>query len=381
MSDRHEQPEEKETHASGLQREASAEAVRSLLKNQRLVEEMLNPSTLRLFSEQQEWLKTISGAAAMPTEITKLFSTPNFASVAGSLVDYERTRRALAGFNPALDLSRQLRVLTAVGTFPAFHEATLASQRISQLIRPLDLSPITRDLTGVSDAVASVAGMIRPPALGFAGDIGAIASSALGSWRTYVDSLPSALNAPDLFQVQAAARGTLGITASSAILLGGDEAVETAEEWELAPAEMRERMRDGLRRISPHLVARLDGAWDAVTHAGPDSVSQAANSAIEVIDWTLRLGCDDAGLESWVAGQSKPSVYRDNSGRPTREAKIRYLLRGSDFEAEFVAATARNLDALRRELQKLKHTNGEHDVDAVARLLPSVEALLFLIVD
>jgi len=46
-----------------------------------------------------------------------------------------------------------------------------------------------------------------------------------------------------------------------------------------------------------------------------------------------------------------------------------------------VAAIANNLNALRGELQKLKHTHGEHGVDAVERLLPSVEAVLLLIVD
>ena len=124
-----------------------------------------------------------------------------------------------------------------------------------------------------------------------------------------------------------------------------------------------------------------DGAWNAVARGGPDAVSQAANSAIELIDWTLRCRCDAADLEAWVATQPKPPDYGDGNGRPTRQAKILYLLRGRDFEAAFVAATAQNLIALHRELQKLKHTNGEHDVDAVARLLPSVEAILLLLVE
>lgn len=86
-------------------------------------------------------------------------------------------------------------------------------------------------------------------------------------------------------------------------MLGDDEATEVAEEWELAPAEMRERMREGLRRTDPRLVVRLDGAWNAVARAGPDAVSQAASSAVELVDWTLRLRCDAAGLEAWVAAQ------------------------------------------------------------------------------
>jgi hypothetical protein len=274
-----------------------------------------------------------------------------------------------------------MQALSGARAFPALQEATLAHARMTKLIEPLDITALTRDLTGVSDAVASVASMIRPPAHELSREIAAIASSALGSWRSYVDALPPALNLEALFGAQAATRSVLGVTATSAILLGDEGAVEVAEEWELAPAEAREQMRTGLRRISPRLVVRLDGAWDAVAHAGPDSASQAANSAIELIDWTLRLGCDESGLEAWISEQVKPSAYRDGQGRATRQAKIRYLLRESDYAADFVAATVGQLVALHRELQKLKHTEGAHSVEAVGRLLPSVEAVLFLIVE
>jgi hypothetical protein len=378
MTDEDKQPEKKPDPAPPLAR-PPCDIITSFLGSQRRTQEIVNPRTLGLLDPS--WLKAMSGAAAMP-EVTRLFSR-DYNLTTGVFADVERTRRILGGFNPALDASRQMRAL-GVGAFPAFHEATLARQRIAQLIQPLDITSLTRDLVGVSDAVTSVASMIRPPGAEFGRDVAAIASSALVSWRSYVDAMPSALDVGDLFGAQAAARGVLGVTASSAILLGDDEAIEVAEEWELAPVEARERMRDGLARISPQLVVRLDGAWDAVAHAGPDSASQAANSAIELIDWTLRLACDlvdGPGIEAWILEQSKPSKYRDQHGRPTRAAKINYLLRESPFESEFVAATVGQLAALHCELQKLKHKHGAESVDAVARLLPSVEAVLFLIVD
>jgi hypothetical protein len=359
----------------------SSDIVGNWLESQRRTEAILNPRVLGLI--EPSWLKAMSGAAAMP-EVTKLFTTRDFNFAAGVFADLERARRIFGGVNPALDAARQMRALSGVGAFPAIHEATLAHERLAKLIQPLDIPMLTRDLAGVSDAVTSVASMIRPPAIELSRELTRIASSALGSWRTYVDAMPPALDVADLFGAQAAARGVLGITATSAILLGDHDAVEVAEEWELAPAEARERMRDGLVQISPRLLIRLDGAWDAIAHAGPDSASQAANSAIELIDWTLRLACDavgGSGVEAWILEQAKPSRYRDKTGRPTRAAKIRYLLRESEFEADFVEAAVRNLDALRGELQKLKHTHGSHNVEAVARLLPSVEAVLFLIVD
>ena len=361
-------------------RRPRADVVAGWLEQQRRLDEIVNPPVLRLLAEQQAWLKAASGAAAMPTGVTKLFTAGDLALARGVVADYERTRRLLGGLNPAADAARQLRALGATGSWPALQEANLAHERVARLIAPLDVAAV-RDLAGVSTAVASVAAMIRPPALNFASDISAIATSAVASWRNYVDALPAALDVADLFHVEAAGRSVLGVTAASAVLLGDDDAVDVVEEWELAPAQTRERMRERLRAIDARLVVRLDGAWNAVAHAGPDAVSQAANSAIELIDWTLRLTCDETEFEAWVAAQVKPGDYRDRNGRPTRQAKIRYLLRGRAYEADLVDATTQSLIAVHRGLQKLKHTRGEHDVDAVARLLPSVEAVLFLIVD
>lgn len=386
MNEEHDQqpekkPDDRDQRGPDRKPRPAADVVSSFLESQRRTQEMLNPRTLGLI--EPSWLKAMSGAAAMP-DVTRMFAMRDVNVAAGIFADVERTRRLLGGFNPAFDAARHMRALSGVGAFPALYDATLAHERIGSLIQPLDISAVTRDLAGVSDAVAAVASMIRPPAIDLSRELGAIASSALGAWRSYVDTMPSALNLSDLFGAQAAGRSVLGVTATSAILLGDDEAIEVAEEWELAPADARERMRDGLARISPRLVVRLDGAWDAVAHAGPDSASQAANSAIELIDWTLRLACDAAdgpGIETWILEQPKPSVYRDNNGRPTRSAKIHYLLRESEFAAAFVDATVANLAALHRELQKLKHTHGSHNVNAVERLLPSVEAVLFLVVE
>jgi hypothetical protein len=346
--------------------------------NTRRTEEMLNLPILRLV-EQPVLLKAVPGAAAVPTDFTKLFSARDIDFARGALADFERTRRLLGDFGRALDASQQLRALGAAGASPALQKAAVAHEHLASLMKPFELTPVTRDIVGVSDAVASVAGMFSAPALELGRDLAAIASSALTSWHKYIAELPTALDTADLLHVQAAGRGVLGVAASSAILLGEDDAVEVAEEWELAPAEMREQMRDELRQLSPRLVVRLDGAWNAVTHAGPDAVSQAANSAIELIDWTLRAACDDGEVHGWVASQATPDEFLDQHGRPTRQAKIRYLLAERDLEADFVVATARNLNALRMQLQKFKHTQGEHDVAAVARLLPTVESVLYLI--
>jgi hypothetical protein len=382
MPEEHDQDKPDTTPSSAKPR---VDVVGKWLESQRRTEAFLNPRPL--VSYEPAWLKMMTGAAgaaAMP-DVTRLFATRDVNFAAGVFADLERTRNLFGGFNPALGAARQMQGISRVGALPAIYDAALAGERIAQLINPLDITSLTRDLAGVTGAVTSVASLIRSPVTELNRDLGAIAASALGSWRSYVDAMPSSLDLGDLYGAQAAARGVLGVAATSAILLGDDDAIEVAEEWELAPAETRVRMRAGLARIAPRLLVRLDGAWDAVVHAGPDSASQAANSAIEALDWTLRLACEAAGgaagVEAWILEQPKPSQHRDDNGYPTRAAKIRYLLRESEYEADFVAAIANNLNALRGELQKLKHTHGVHGVDAVERLLPSVEAVLLLIVD
>jgi hypothetical protein len=364
MPEEHDQDKPDTTPSSAKPR---VDVVGKWLESQRRTEAFLNPRPL--VSYEPAWLKMMTGAAgaaAMP-DVTRLFATRDVNFAAGVFADLERTRNLFGGFNPALGAARQMQGISRVGALPAIYDAALAGERIAQLINPLDITSLTRDLAGVTGAVTSVASLIRSPVTELNRDLGAIAASALGSWRSYVDAMPSSLDLGDLYGAQAAARGVLGVAATSAILLGDDDAIEVAEEWELAPAETR------------------DGAWDAVVHAGPDSASQAANSAIEALDWTLRLACEAAGgaagVEAWILEQPKPSQHRDDNGYPTRAAKIRYLLRESEYEADFVAAIANNLNALRGELQKLKHTHGVHGVDAVERLLPSVEAMLLLIVD
>lgn len=391
MPEEHDQDEPDTAPPSAKPR---VDAVGRWLESQRRTEAFLNPRPLVSYeSARLKMMSGAAGAAAMP-DMPRLVATRDLNFAAGVFADLERTRKLFAGFKPALDTARQMQgisrvgalpAISRVGALPAIYDAAVAGERIAKLIKPPDTTSLTRDLAGVTGAVTSVASLIRSPATELNRDLGAIASSALGSWRRYVDAMPSTLDLGDLYGAQAAARGVLGVAATSAILLGDDYAAEVAEEWELAPAETRVRMRDGLARIDPRLLVRLDGAWDAVAHAGPDSASQAANSAIEALDWTLRLACKAgggaAGVEAWILEQPKPSEYRDDNGYPTRAAKIRYLLRESEYEADFVAAIASNLSALRGELQKLKHTHGEHGVDAVERLLPSVEAVLLLIVD
>jgi hypothetical protein len=54
--------------------------------------------------------------------------------------------------------------------------------------------------------------------------------------------------------------------------------------------------------------------WHAVGQRGPDCVSQAANSAIELVDHTLRTLAPNSEVLTWHAGQAK---YADEIGTNT----------------------------------------------------------------
>lgn len=295
----------------------------------------------------------------------------------GIFAEIGATSRMLEGLKPLMD-TQQFQALTAMKPFVIPDDARRACAGLSRLMAPFEVSSTMRDILGLSSAVASISSM-RPAVTEFDSGIAVIASRALDSWRVYIDSFPSVSAPNDLFPIQAASRSVLGVTAATSILLGSDDVVEIAEEWELAPAEMREQMRAGLTRISPLLVTRLDGAWNAVTRRGPHSASQAAHSLVELIDWTLRLGCDATELEAWIAAQSDPSKYRHRDS-PTREAKVRFLLHGRECDADFIDATVTNLVSLQNKLQGYKHKEADRDASAVARLLPTVEGILTLLV-
>jgi hypothetical protein len=103
LSEQREQPEEKKTRPA--RRRPPSTAVSTWLESQRRTEEMLNPPVLKMFAEQQSWVKAMSGAAAMPIDITKLFSTREFDFARGAIADYERTRRMLSEFTPLFEAS------------------------------------------------------------------------------------------------------------------------------------------------------------------------------------------------------------------------------------------------------------------------------------
>ncbi len=88
-----------------------------------------------------------------------------------------------------------------------------------------------------------------------------------------------------------------------------------------------------LAKIAPHLVELREGAWAAVLTDLPDSLRQAAHSARELIDQTLREGAPDNQV------RLMPEFSPDSSSRTgiTRRHRLRYLMtvhRGTATDSE-----------------------------------------------
>lgn len=213
-------------------------------------------------------------------------------------------------------------------------------------------------------------------------EIGRSLTLANEAWALVAQAAPEVPDADWGWRLSEAGRTTLGVSATGLLLSAADdddweedELVDADDDELIAgPAEAGQRLRDELRRLNPRLVDRLDGAWERVGNHGPDAASQAANSLVELLDWTLRLAAPDAAVLAWHGSESRPPDELNN-GRPTRALRIRFVvrLRPDAMAAEMYVTGLRELMRL---LQGHKHGLGEQQLAALARLVPTVEAFL-----
>ena len=92
-----------------------------------------------------------------------------------------------------------------------------------------------------------------------------------------------------------------------------------------------------LGRIASHLLELRAGAWAAVSSGRPDSLRQAAHSARELIDQTLKIGAPD----SEVKGMEGFSFDMTSRSGITRRHRLRFLMsihRGAVSDSELKVA-------------------------------------------
>jgi len=283
------------------------------------------------------------------------------------------TERALKRLLSPSAIESLLRVQEILGSnqFAAQLAAVNSVRSVftQDLARLADVSlTITSQFTVLCDSVASAA-------------LSSAALSGMRGWENAVTAFVGRPDAREFFPLEALGRGTVGVGYAVATLLPERNDIATYSDDDiglLQPASFTTSLRARLRYLSPRLPQRLDGAWERVSRRGPDAASQAAHSLMETIDWTLRLAAPAPAVLAWHAAEGRPAKELNN-GDPTRSLRIEWLLRERPGEAKAARLHLRALDDLVRIIQSYKHSEGEADIDAVARLIPTVEGLLIFV--
>ncbi len=121
---------------------------------------------------------------------------------------------------------------------------------------------------------------------------------------------------------------------------------------------------------------RYEGAWDAIHHNGPDSVSQAAASLVELIKGALRESTSGDNIEAWIDSIGRPAWACDPKGFPTYRARAEFLLLKQGTPPRSAEACARSLTDVCKDLEEVKHGRTDASMQFVVSALLQFEAVL-----
>lgn len=140
-------------------------------------------------------------------------------------------------------------------------------------------------------------------------------------------------------------------------------AVVGLQPWQTGPAEAREDLFAALAEVDAELPGWLQAAWEDIVRDSLKMASKVANCTIECIDRTLRVIAPVKDVSEWIASVGPKRGWLGEDNRPTRRAKIMFVMRNrSDRDARLAAAQAEALVSLVQEvvgaLQDSKHGEG-----------------------
>jgi hypothetical protein len=293
-------------------------------------------------------------------------------------------------FSP--DLARSMAPLhksaavAALATQPRFNIDPNDFKQLSATLEYPALNPVLlAQLNGTTGVLADVSRKLA--------DIGAmhartlnLSALAVSASSSHLDGLPTLPHPPRWREAVYARHGTRALAASD--LLRGDpiscqpavvEQVEliVVEPWREGLLDVREELNRALAELDPEIVNLLDGAWVDVQEPGPGALVKISSCAVEALDRALRTSAPDRDVLDWVAGRG-PRLL-DDKGRPTRGARVRYLLRNRKGDQKLVEvqveAAVTFVNELVGRLQATKHAS-VGDITVVRAHLVSVESIL-----
>lgn len=275
---------------------------------------------------------------------------------------------ALTGLREAMRAQGELqRVLTS----PAW-------SRLGELKGFETANAYANRLTGLSAAIRAVQELPSNAAIEQASAtfrrVERLNTASLTSWRRLTVRPPGV--AVDFVRLEAAGRTTFGLASVSAFITRYTGPADVpGKDWLVAPTETRDQLLLRLKDLDEALPAKLHGAWDRASRPGPSAASQAANTLVELIDWSLRLAAPDEAVLDWhVAEHRSPTELHE--GRPTRGLKVRFLLRYHGADGVAADTYAKHVAEILKLLQGGKHHLVDEDLTIIRHTIPSVEGLL-----
>jgi hypothetical protein len=190
-------------------------------------------------------------------------------------------------------------------------------------------------------------------------------------YDSYLDGLPARPIARRVAVAEAAGDTQSGLLIAESLTADGlsndrrQELAETfttvsLEPWQNGPADARDELFAALAELDPELPDWLKAAWDDIVRDGPKGASKIANCAVECIDQTLRVMAAVEDVAAWIAQVGPKSGWIDDKNRPTRRAKIMFVMRHrSERDAKLAVAQVEALATLVHDvmgnLQSVKH--------------------------
>jgi Predicted pPIWI-associating nuclease len=217
-------------------------------------------------------------------------------------------------------------------------------------------------------------------------DVARGVSLATRAWQDTVRVTPVDSAGLYLPRLQIAGRGTgWAIQAGGVALTEPDDekvaALEVEASVSLGPTVASADLRVRLSDLDRSLPARLDGAWERIYNGGADAGSQAANSLMELIDWTLRLLAPEADVLAWYSSEHRPDTEL-HEGTPTRALRLRYVVRNHPEKNSALNLYLKAVQELVGVIQSPKHALTASSEKTLAPVALTLEGLLhFLLVD
>lgn len=164
------------------------------------------------------------------------------------------------------------------------------------------------------------------------------------------------------------------------ILVGQDDLTD-AEELFTTRKDGFDFVAECLARLNMRLCNRWNGMWDRMEQRGADWQSQAANSAVELVDGLLNELAPDDKVRDWQVASglhNNPDLYLKNGTKgPTRRLKLFYL--GDQYRVNRITIHGLFMDvpATVDALQSVKHGSMSDEMfESAVSLIGDVIAIL-----